>query len=55
MQKAVDGQETEVSIVLAASMLTGVDHDDPFQLSASPCQSTAMQKLEVGHETDIKP
>ena len=55
MQKVVDGQETEVSIVLAASTLTGLDQDEPFQESALPCQSTAMQKLELEHETDIKP
>ncbi|MCL4552196.1 MAG: hypothetical protein M1305_01375 [Candidatus Marsarchaeota archaeon] len=33
-------------------MLTGVDHDDPFQLSALPALSTAMQNVVVGQEID---
>ncbi|MCL4552195.1 MAG: hypothetical protein M1305_01370 [Candidatus Marsarchaeota archaeon] len=29
-----------------------MDHEVPFQLKVSPAISAAMQKLEVGHDTD---
>jgi len=52
MQKLEVGQEMELIDVV--SLVAGVDQEVPFQLSALPLLSTAMQKLEVGHDTEVK-
>ena len=56
-QKAGVAHDTLVSSTRSppGSMVTGLDHDVPFQVSALlPDSSTARQNVAVGHETERK-
>ena len=56
MQRLEDGQEIDTIElgVLVASTTAGDDHDPLLQLRAFPLSSVAMQKLEVGQDTEAK-
>jgi hypothetical protein len=51
-QKLEETHDTEVSPLPPASMVTGVDHDVPFHVSALPLRSTAVQTLDELHDTE---